>query len=876
MTATKAATVLALVTAAGLARADAPDGMVRGEPELDVDERVLVGAVGEQTAAQVAFDGETFLVTWRSALWRNELRASRISPVGQLLEARGVRLDGLERSDGAAAVTRLPPPTDMGTAPGFMVAWTRSDNKITVARLPGRGALVPESPVVVDDGDPTALTGSPTLATTSNANLVAWSRAGATPGIFVRRLPADNLAGGPPAQRIAPTAGAVTLLGEGSGALAAFALPAANRTTAVHVVRLDAQGALTAPPGAPVLMLSGEQPGVLALALGGGRLALAAAAMNGQAFGEARVLPLDLASLQPSGAAITLPLAAAITAGGPTLAWAGDGFTVLWATQAMPGQAAMAGLRLVGQTATTFSPVQLAASPLAGDARAPVLATNGSASFAVWDRISWRSAGAVTDSDVMFAGLTPELMAAPVSATLISRGTNAESEPVVAKSPRRLLVVFEDHRNDAQGADIYAAPLTLEGARAGAAPTVVAAGPARQTAPVVAWDGANFVVAWYEAERGLFAARLSEEGALIDATPVPIKDTAALTLLSEPALCADGDGTLLVYSARRTGLMDAPRTTELRARRIPRGASADRGEDVMLTTTADLEAAPILRMACNDKAALLAFTGVLAPGDPPRLMLARLERGQTIVARVPGIFRLPHRLSTEWAGVGTDGEGFMVNWRAPNRMGQRTVWATRLDGDGYLLDEAPWPVGGANSGRRVSTTWDGQQYVVLTVNTSGDEPFDLVGRRVASSGALSETDWFKVARLTTPFAGSGLGADAVAIGPGRLFVTYEQYADDDSAGNPRARGRVLLTPKGSPIDAAPVEPRGLGDAGVDASDAALDEDARDGAAGAEVKGEGAEGCGCRVGDRGPTGGSFAIALLAALGLARRLHRRSRR
>jgi hypothetical protein len=259
------------------------------------------------------------------------------------------------------------------------------------------------------------------------------------------------------------------------------------------------------------------------------------------------------------------------------------------------------------------------------------------------------------------------------------------------------------------------------------------------------------------------------------------------------------------------------------------------------------------------------------------LMLARLERGQTIVARVPGIFRLPHRLSTEWAGIGTDGEGFMVNWRAPNRMGQRTVWATRLDGDGYLLDEAPWPVGGANSGRRVSTTWDGQQYVVLTVNTSGDEPFDLVGRRVASSGALSETDWFKVARLTTPFAGSGLGADAVAIGPGRLFVTYEQYADDDSAGNPRARGRVLLTPKGSPIDAAPVEPRGVADAGVDTSDAALDEDARDAAVGAEVKAEGAEGCGCRVGGRGGwDGGSFAIALLAALGLARRLHLRSRR
>jgi hypothetical protein len=35
-------------------------------PELDVDAPVLVSAVGDQTVAAAAFDGERFLVAWRA------------------------------------------------------------------------------------------------------------------------------------------------------------------------------------------------------------------------------------------------------------------------------------------------------------------------------------------------------------------------------------------------------------------------------------------------------------------------------------------------------------------------------------------------------------------------------------------------------------------------------------------------------------------------------------------------------------------------------------------------------------------------------------------------------------------------------------------
>jgi hypothetical protein len=51
-------------------------------PELDLDQPLLVGAVGEQTVAAAAFDGERFLVAWRSSLWKPELRVGRLTPAG--------------------------------------------------------------------------------------------------------------------------------------------------------------------------------------------------------------------------------------------------------------------------------------------------------------------------------------------------------------------------------------------------------------------------------------------------------------------------------------------------------------------------------------------------------------------------------------------------------------------------------------------------------------------------------------------------------------------------------------------------------------------------------------------------------------------------
>src|SRR4051812_12352705 len=72
--------------------------------ERELDPPALAGAIGDQTVAAAAWDGQGFLVAWRSSLWRPELRAGRVTATGEALDGRGLLLDGFERSDGSVAV----------------------------------------------------------------------------------------------------------------------------------------------------------------------------------------------------------------------------------------------------------------------------------------------------------------------------------------------------------------------------------------------------------------------------------------------------------------------------------------------------------------------------------------------------------------------------------------------------------------------------------------------------------------------------------------------------------------------------------------------------------------------------------------------------
>jgi hypothetical protein len=853
--------------AASAARATPPPTTLG--PELQVDLPVLTGAAGEQSAPGAAGDGRGLLVAWRSTMWRNEIRAARMTPDGEVLDPVGVLVDGFERSEGPVVVAQ--------GGGAFLVAWEKEPACIYVSRVTTDGTLVVGAPLLVNQGPSDTSSHGPAVAWNGSSFWVLWSRNGAAAGVYGARVSPDGRLLDATPVKIAGVFGRPAVAAEGPRALAVWSGDGASAGPVVRGARLGEDGALLDAEPVPLLDLGTEPAGGAALAWNGSAYLLAAA--RGGAAPEIRAARVGPDGEALDGAGLALGRATVMLADGPTVAWNGSRFVVLWATQEM--QEGRETPRLAG--ALVGADGQVAAMPgrdWTTSGGGPALAVNGPDAFAFWAEVSWwTDRGVPADLDVQGVRLGREGGAAGKPA-LISRGTNLQSEPVIASGGDRLLVVWEDRREDKANGDVYAARLAPDGKTLDPVALALGTGPAAQRAPAVTWTGEEFLVAWNEGARGLFAARVSAAGEVLDRPPLPVPGTAGQALLADPAVCGDGDGALLAWGARAAGGPSRTRDAAILGLRIPRKGTVAQGTRFTVAATADSEDPPVLRLRCNQRAAVLVWSGTRDPQDRLGLWVARLERGAA--APVEPSLLQGRMLFDEWAGIGTDGDGFLITWRFPDGLGRRTVFGQRVAPDGRLLDDPPRRIGISNSGRRVTTIWDGTQYVVLAVNTSGGRPFDLRGLRVGPGGGVLDEDWFVVSTLATDLGGTGSGADGVAVGPGRSVIVYDQFADGTATGNPRVYARVLVTPPGGPEPGAGVD-AGTGDAGADAAAGEGGAGAgSDGGAGAgdglagdapAATSAGGGGCACAMAGVRPGGGPAA---LLALAIARALARARRR
>ncbi len=826
-------------------------------PENDIDDAVLTGATGEQTEPQAAWDGKQFLATWRSSLWQNELRAARLGPDGKVLDPRGVPLDKLERADGHAAVAATPD--------GFLLAWVREPSALTVARVlaPEGGPLQILPPLVISPGAFDVSAWSPSLAEVRGQYWMLWTQSGTQTGLFLARMDREGRPGAPPVRLgdgHGPTAALRVPLPTTDRLYALFAVPAGGMVD-VRLLRLDAQGQPLEAGGRTLWQLPGVAIQGAALVAGGSQLLAAAAVIGADGKAQVRATRLDLEGTALDVAAA--PLATGVTLrGGPTASWDGQAFRLMWAVESrgeLPGarvEPRLAGARVGADGSVTALP----APPSSTAGRWPHLVQG--APWLLWEEVAWWTVtGEASDTDLRAYPLDAP---AATGSILVSAGRNWQSEPAAATNGTQVMVVFEDRRDDKPGSDIYAARISPEGALIDRTAFPLATGAHPQRDAEVAWDGKNFVAVWQEGARGLVAARIAPDGTVLDRPGVVIAGTDQQHVLSDPAVCGDPDGTLIVWGSRKQAAaplpMPATREAELRALRLPAGASPAGAASVLLTTTADATA-PVMRLGCNDKAALVVWSGRLAPSSPPSLYAGRILRGSDKLDRRPGLVELQRGVMEEEAGVATDGAQFLVTWRSIY-MNARTIWGMRIDQDGFFLDSPAIQVGTSNSGRRPTAWWDGQQYVVTAVHTMDGLPFELRARRVSGAGEVLDAQWFPLARLAKQWGGGGSGCVAVPAGPGRTLLVYESYADDDGASNPRARARLLTTPLGIPPEDAAVPGRdGPTDGGADApSDGNIESPPDKG-----------DGCGCRLGGASRPGLLPLVLVLAAL-----LRRRRRR
>jgi hypothetical protein len=762
-------------------------------PALQVDGPVLAGAPGDQTVPAAAHADGQFVVVWRTALWEGEVRAARVTATGEVRDPRGVPLPGLEGIDATLGVAAgAGHVLVVGTAEGKLLALPLAGG--TAADVP----LVPGAPVLLATAPVGQALGRPVVAWNGASFWVLWSQSGA--GVLALRVGADGLPLDPAPLLLSPLPGHPALASDGQRTLAAWSAALGGRVV-VQARRLDSEGQAIDAQALPLGELAGARPGPTAVAWSGSHFLVAASGEDGvggaAAIGAMRVTAAGQV-LDP--APLALAQLAAAPEGGPTVIWNGSRFVVLWSESSGPPGGNLAATSVVwpeGRLVGLDGNVSALGLPGLGATGAQPVAVTSPGQGLVFLA---RAAGGRRDLDIRGVRLGME-GGAVGGDFLVSGGLVWQGKPALAVGggggQRRLLLAWEDARHDRFGGDIRAALLDRTGAPTEPVSLPLATGLAAQHAPAVAWDGRGFQAIWHERGRGLMAARVGLDGKVIDRPPLLVPGTGGREVLSDPALCGDDSGALLVWSARRVPGAGGPPQAELRAVRIAPGGSVKEGQSLPLLTTHDVSVPPAMRLACAADGALLIWAGLFESdrSDLPDLHFALIPRQGE--ADAPRVTLLERRTGDEGPALATDGRGFLVAWRPRQMNGARvTIVGTRVDAAGTGLDMPARELGSLNAGHRVSAYWDGEQYLLVGIQMLGTDDFQLRGRGLGADLRAPDAEWFPIDRVSSR-RGTGTLPITMGLHGGAGLVAYETFADDDATGNQRLHVRLLGTP---PLD----------------------------------------------------------------------------
>ncbi len=187
----------------------------------------------------------------------------------------------------------------------------------------------------------------------------------------------------------------------------------------------------------------------------------------------------------------------------------------------------------------------------------PVAAGNLSQALVAWTDFRAGS----NNTDILAARVAADGSLLDTNPLAICTASGAQSTPAVATDGAGYLVAWADPRNTSSAADIYAAKVNLAGVVSPTNGFAIRIASGQQSAPAVAFDGWDYLVAWQEARSSasnsfdIFATGVTPDGTVFSGGPLMI-DTNAFNQLV-PAAAAGPDGRFLVvnqgfqYQARR-------------------------------------------------------------------------------------------------------------------------------------------------------------------------------------------------------------------------------------------------------------------------------------------------------------------------------------
>jgi len=512
-------------------------GQPRLDPEFMVDTTIFyVSATGLQTEPAVAFDGTNYFVVWEDHRDGTDIYGARVTPDGVVLDRTGIAISEATGSQGSPAVAFD------GT--NYLVVWddTRngSGNDIYGARVSPAGTVLDRTGFAISTA--MRIQFAPAVAFGGTDYFVVWTdgrRGGDQTDVYGTRVSRTG--------QVLDTTGIEVGLGPYLQQYPALAYDGTNFLVTWEYLLApgfsDINGALVSTGGVvldTVVICSADSgQASSAVAFDGTNFLVAWEDERNGPDDDIYCARVSTAGsvLDPDGIVVS---AAGFWQTSPTVAFDGTNWLVAW------DDLRSMSTDIYAARVTPDGAVLDTAGILVSDAEdtqeMPALAFDGTNFLAVWKDLRVSSSGDIYGARIGRDGVVLDSTGVAVSATV-----NVQYNPSVGFDGTNYLVAWSDDRNGDH--DIYAARVSEAGALLDTAALAISTADSMQNYPAISFDGTNFLVAW-EDERDdrfcdVYATRVTPDGEVLDRNGFAVSD--AYNLQKAPVLAFDGTNWLVVW-----------------------------------------------------------------------------------------------------------------------------------------------------------------------------------------------------------------------------------------------------------------------------------------------------------------------------------------
>jgi hypothetical protein len=492
--------------------------------------------------------------------------------------------------------------------------------------------------------------------------------------------------------------------------------------------------------------------------------------------------------LDPSGVAISTAPEEQID---PTISFDGTNYLVAWEDfrSGSYDNSDVYGTR-VSPAGVVLDPAGLAISTAAGRQDAPALAFDGTNYLVVWQDLR-----SEPSYDIYGARVSPAGSVLDGGGLAISTAANSQYSPALAFDGANYLVAWEDFRSGSyDNSDVYGTRVNPAGVVLDPAGLVISTAIGRQDAPTISFDGTNYLLAWSDSRVGvccdIYGARVSPAGSVLDADAIAVSTAVADSQYS-PALAFDGTNYLAVWTDER------PSAQVYGARVSPDGTLLDPA-GIAIATSAPWHGLPTLVFGGTNYLVVWE-QGAEDPHDTD-FRAARVSRAGAVLDP-SGIQIARVGIAGGEPAVAFDGTNYLVVWGGFRNL---TIDAARLTLDGDVLDPDGFTIWHGDCCRAASASpalaWDGTNYLVVWAFFGGlhYQPGVYGGRVTPGGGVLDPTG---IAIST----GTGRTEPALAFDGTNYVVAWADFrsgAGYDIYGARVSPAGAVLNPDGIAISAA--------------------------------------------------------------------------